>query len=91
MLGHEYIETTLKYLDRLDLNRVAREKLDVALREIHSETITDKPVAVAPDINSGNDDNIIFKTPLGGCKNIFNPPDFIKKLRNYIPGKPCSL
>lgn len=91
MLGHENIETTLKYLDRLDLNRVAREKLDVALREIHSETITDKPVTVVPDINSGNDDNIIFKTPLGGCKNIFNPPDFIKKLRNYIPGKPCSL
>jgi len=91
LLGHENIETTLKYLDRLDLNRVAREKLDVALREIHSETITDKPVTAVPDINNGNDDNIIFKTPLGGCKNIFNPPDFIKKLRNYIPGKPCSL
>lgn len=91
LLGHENIETTLKYLDRLDLNRVAREKLDVALREIHSETITDKPVTAVPDINNGNDDNIIFKTPLGGCKNIFNPPDFIKKLRSYIPGKPCSL
>lgn len=91
LLGHENIETTLKYLDRLDLNRVAREKLDVALREIHSETITDKPVTAVPDINNGNEDNIIFKTPLGGCKNIFNPPDFIKKLRSYIPGKPCSL
>lgn len=91
MLGHESIETTLKYLERMDFNRVARDKLEIALREIHSETITDKPVTAAPDINSGNDDNIIFKTPLGGCKNIFNPPDFIKNLRNYVPGKPCAL
>lgn len=91
MLGHENIETTLKYLDRMDFNRVARDKLDVALREIHSETITDKPVVAVTEFNSGNDDNIIFKTPLGGCKNIFNPPEFIKSLRNYVPGKPCSL
>lgn len=91
ILGHESIETTLKYLERLDFNRIAREKLDDALREIHSGTITEKPVEPVASIDDSSQEVIIFKTPLGGCRNILNPPDFIKKLRSYIPGKPCSL
>lgn len=89
ILGHENIDMTLRYLDRLDFNRVAREKLDVALRKIHAETISDKPVAPVVDVLAR--EGVIFKTPTGGCRNILNPPDFIKKLRGYVPGKPCSL
>lgn len=35
---------------------------------------------------------VVFKTPaLASCRNIFNPPDFIKKLSSYVPGSPCAL
>ncbi|WP_150302413.1 site-specific integrase [Pseudomonas profundi] len=91
MLGHENIETTLNYLERMDFNRIAREKLDGALRKIHSETLIEKLAAPIANSDVPVQDGIIFKTPLGGCRNIMNPPDFIKRLRSYVPGKPCSL
>ncbi|SDO38105.1 Phage integrase family protein [Pseudomonas poae] len=88
LLGHKSMRTTVVYLDRLDLNRMARKVLDEALRDIHKRTVNTEPMA-APRATPS--DVIIFKTPLGGCRNILNPPDFIKKLKSYIPGRPCSL
>lgn len=88
LLGHKSMRTTVAYLDRLDLNRMARKVLDEALRGIHKRTVHTEPMAAPRATRS---DVIIFKTPLGGCRNILNPPDFIKKLKSYIPGRPCSL
>lgn len=88
LLGHKSMRTTVVYLDRLDLNRMARKVLDEALRDIHKRTMHSEPVAAPLESSSAA---IIFKTPLGGCRNILNPPDFIKKLKSYIPGRPCSL
>ena len=91
ILGHKNMSTTIGYLERLDLNRVARKILDEALRKIHDGTVVNEPKAPKPKMIATAGDNIIFKTPLGGCRNILNPPDFIKKLRGYIPGRPCAL
>lgn len=92
ILGHKDIKTTIGYLDRLDFNKVSREKLDAALAKIYSvamDELTVSPVeSVAVD---NNDHNFIFKTSLAACRNIFNPPEFIKKLKSYVPGRPCSL
>lgn len=88
ILGHKYMTTTLGYLDRLDLNRVARKILDEAIRDIQVRTVATSP---KPKVTRHVEDEIIFKTPMGGCRNVLNPPDFIKSLRSYIPGKPCSL
>lgn len=98
ILGHKHIETTLAYLDRMDFNHIARSKLDVALRELHESA------AEAFDQGPNNDDEanlidvvnlegpqVVFKTPLASCRNIFNPPEFIKKLSTYVPGSPCAL
>lgn len=88
ILGHKFMTTTLGYLDRLDLNRVARKILDEAIRGLQARTIATPP---KPKATHNVEEEIIFKTPMGGCRNVLNPPDFIKKLRSYIPGKPCSL
>ena len=88
MLGHGSITTTLSYLDRMDFNRQARTKIEEKLRQIYDNSwkFDDREDFSAQEHYRGE---IIFKTPLGGCANIFNPPDFIKNSSNYDGGA-CS-
>lgn len=92
MLGHSSIQTTIGYLDSLDLNSISRIKINDKLKEIHQSTL-DKQIEKLPrGIKSKNDDELVitFHTPLAECRNIFDPPDFVKNLSSYIPGTPCS-
>ncbi|KRP65410.1 tyrosine-type recombinase/integrase [Pseudomonas orientalis] len=98
ILGHKHIETTLAYLDRMDFNYIARSKLDVALRELHESAAeladslsSSKAEANLIDVVNLDGPQVVFKTPLASCRNIFNPPEFIKKLSSYVPGSPCAL
>lgn len=98
ILGHKHIDTTLAYLDRMDFNHIARSKLDVALRELHESAaeVADnlsrcEAEANLIDVVNLDGPQVIFKTPLASCRNIFNPPEFIKKLSSYVPGSPCAL
>ena len=92
MLGHASIQTTIKYLDSLDFNNISRKKLNDKLKEIHQSTTDLNNISSKEQPNQKHSDeaNIIFQTPLAGCKNIFSPPDFIKNLPSYTPGSPCS-
>lgn len=90
MLGHSSIQTTMGYLDRLDFNNVARNKVKEALQNIHSKIVAAQKNTHKKDTYLTNPNNVIFTTPLGGCTNIFNPPDFIKKSSSYVKGQPCS-
>ena len=92
MLGHSSIQTTIGYLDSLDLNSISRIKINDKLKEIHQSTL-DKQIEKLPEgIKSKNNDELVitFHTPLAECRNIFDPPDFVKNLSSYIPGTPCS-
>ena len=92
MLGHSSLQTTLGYIDSLDFNSMSRMKINDELKEIHQATL-DKQVEKLPeDIKSKNNDELVtsFHTPLAECRNIFDPPDFVKNLSSYIPGTPCS-
>ncbi|WP_324743055.1 integrase [Pseudomonas veronii] len=98
ILGHKHIDTTLAYLDRMDFNHIARSKLDVALRELHESAAeladnraNGEAEANLIDVVNLDGPQVVFKTPLASCRNIFNPPDFIKKLSSYVPGSPCAL
>ncbi|MDY1047580.1 tyrosine-type recombinase/integrase [Pseudomonas coleopterorum] len=98
ILGHKHIDTTLAYLDRMDFNHIARSKLDVALRELHESAaeVADnlssrESEANLIDVVNLDGPQVVFKTPLASCRNIFNPPEFIKKLSSYVPGSPCAL
>lgn len=92
MLGHSSIEVTIKYLDSLDFNFISRTKLDEKLKEIHQSTVDEK-YEIAPQeikLQKNNEIVISFQTPLAECKNIFDPPEFVKKLASYVSGTPCS-
>ncbi|GHE92328.1 site-specific integrase [Thalassotalea profundi] len=90
MLGHSNIETTMNYLDKLDFNRIARAKLNEALTRIHKRTIVPANDNSQSSDFLENPDRIIFSTPLGGCANIFSPPDFIRSMSSYNQGQACS-
>ncbi|MEZ9703791.1 tyrosine-type recombinase/integrase [Vibrio breoganii] len=91
LLGHSTIYTTIKYIEQLDLDRIIRDKARKAIEDIYKHTIQVSKKNSAHTRQRKYDDSlIIMKTPLGGCKNIFNPPDFIKKSSLYVKGMPCS-
>ena len=89
LLGHSSIEVTMRYLDSLDFNRIAREKLSETIRKIHESAAYPRNDE-APNEFVDNPEKIIFSTPLGGCSNIFSPPDFIRNSLSYKAGSPCS-
>ncbi|TYC59510.1 site-specific integrase [Marinobacter sp. BW6] len=88
MLGHGSITTTLSYLDRMDFNQQARAKIQEKLQSIYDNAWVPKEPENVPREEQYRGE-IIFKTPLGGCANIFNPPDFIKNSKSYDGGA-CS-
>ena len=92
MLGHSSIQTTIGYLDSFDFNTVSRVKINDKLKEIHQSTLNKKIQEVPQEvqIRDNNELAITFHTPLAECRNIFDPPDFVKNLSSYIPGTPCS-
>ncbi|EJE4176569.1 tyrosine-type recombinase/integrase [Vibrio parahaemolyticus] len=90
LLGHSSIYTTMNYLERLDFDRVIKDKARKSIEDIYSNAATsiDKPSSKPK--RRFDETQIIMKTPLGGCKNLFDPPDFIKNSPLYVNGKPCS-
>ena len=92
MLGHSSLQTTLGYIDSLDFNSMSRMKINDKLEEIHQSTLDKQVEKVPEDIKSKKNDELVttFHTPLAECRNIFDPPDFVKNLSSYIPGTPCS-
>ncbi|WP_299664338.1 tyrosine-type recombinase/integrase [uncultured Psychromonas sp.] len=91
LLGHASIYTTIGYLEKLDFDRVIRDKARKAIEDIYSNTVhATKHNSSKKQPRRFDENQIIMKTPLGGCKNIFDPPNFIKKSSLYVKGKPCS-
>lgn len=80
MLGHSSLQTTLGYIDSLDFNSMSRMKINDELEEIHQSTLDKKVEKVPEDIESKKNDELVttFHTPLAECRNIFDPPDFVK-------------
>ncbi|MCK8043696.1 site-specific integrase [Shewanella sp. 1CM18E] len=91
LLGHSSIYTTMNYIEKLEFDRVIRDKAREAIEDIYSGTVHSSAQKLTQKKQRRYGDNqIIMKTPLGGCKNIFDPPNFIKNSSLYVKGKPCS-
>ena len=92
MLGHSSIQTTIGYLESFDFNTISRVKINDKLKEIHQSTLNTQTQEVPQELQTRdtNELAITFHTPLAECRNIFDPPDFVKNLSSYIPGTPCS-
>ena len=89
LLGHRNIKTTIEYLDRMDFDSFAKKKVNEALIKIHEKSLNFKASKANKWQSESN--TIHISTDLATCTNIFNPPNFIKSLPTYVPGKPCSL
>ena len=92
MLGHSSIQTTIGYIDSYDFNTISRIKINDKLKEIHQSTLNKQNEELSEVIETKINDELIvtFHTPLAECRNIFDPPDFVKNLASYTPGTPCS-
>ncbi len=98
ILGHKHISTTVAYLDGLEFSKTAQKVVDDALKRIHKEFVLDgastevapsaESTTNTPDITRGA---IIISTGLVQCRNVYDPPQEIRKLASYKEGNPCSL
>lgn len=89
--GHSNIRTTLNYIARNNLNYVAQEETDKALKKIFDNTNwVKKSNPTYSDISSNCNSTLIYKGIVSDCKNPFNPPDEVKRLKNYKSGDVCS-
>lgn len=95
ILGHKSITTTIKYLDRLEFSKTSQAIVDEALNRIHRETIENAMGATqeaAPEaLPQPATPAVPIRTGLVECRNVFDPPDEIRRLANYKEGNPCSL
>lgn len=90
IMGHANIGVTLAYLDRMDFNKLSRSKIYSALTKIYENSYELKNIPNGNNVSVNTLQEVIYKTPLGGCKNIFDPPDFIKSLDSYKSGSACA-
>ncbi len=90
-LGHKNIETTMKYIDKNKLNVKANEDTTNVIEKIFSNLAWANENEVKYSTSPGSmQENEIFKGFLCDCKNPFNPPDDVKKLKDYQEGEGCS-
>ncbi len=95
MLGHKSLSTTIQYLDRMEFSKTARDILESALAKIHKEAVaTDHSEHAATETDAsteGANAPVAINTGLIKCKNVYDPPDDIKKMASYKKGNACSL
>ncbi|SFP69006.1 Phage integrase family protein [Geopseudomonas sagittaria] len=90
ILGHRSILTTLRYIDSHDFNPLARKEVKNTLEIIRDNRreyeCAPKPLAV----ESYTENDVIFSTGLAFCKNVFSPPESIRKAGGINLGSPCT-
>ena len=88
LLGHKNLYTTMRYLDIQDFSKISRGKIKDKLLQIHinaNSSIKNLKLPAPKD-----ETQVMLSTPFATCKNIFKPPESVRKLSSYTPGKPCS-
>lgn len=90
LLGHKNLYTTMRYLDIQDFSKISRDKIKDKLIQIHINSHSSPNVKTSQKTKIKEDIAVLLSTPFATCKNIFNPPEYVKKLTSYTPGKPCS-
>lgn len=90
ILGHRNMLTTLRYIDGHDFHPRARKEVQKALETIRENRRAHEqaPKPLAQD--SFKEDAVIFATGLASCKNVFAPPENIRKAGGIDVGSPCT-
>lgn len=89
-LGHKNIATTMNYVDKNKLNIKAQQETTAAIEKIFANKAWAEENEVQYAYAQTENENVIFKGFLCDCKNPFNPPDDVKKLKDYQSGNACS-
>lgn len=90
LMGHKHLYTTMRYLDIHDFGNIARTKIKDKLLQIHINAHSSVPHQSLSPPARNSEVKHVLSTPLASCKNVFDPPESVKRLKSYIPGKPCS-
>jgi integrase len=86
--GHKSILTTLSYIEKHTLDDVANREVSGALmriwqnRDEYKVFESERPIVVAPLIP--------YKGLISDCKNVFDPPHFVKQAADYVEGQSCT-
>jgi len=101
IMGHRNISTTVAYLDSLEFSKTALKVVDEALNRIHKDFVLDgassknmttrddkRPEPSAADTKPNP---VSIHTGLVECRNVYDPPEEIRRLAGYKEGNPCSL
>ena len=97
ILGHKHISTTVSYLDGLEFSKTAQKVVDEALKRIHKDFVLDgaspegSPRAESAISVPTQQAAIVISTGLVQCRNVYDPPEEIRRLASYKEGNPCSL
>lgn len=91
LLGHKSLSTTMAYLDQMDFNPMARRMLSKVLHEMHQDTVNETPKVIPTRMIETAHETVPLEAGTAICSNVFDPPDFIKKMAGYDPKKPCTL
>jgi len=90
-VGHTSARTTQRYLSTLKLAPQAQREVSATLVQIHrnmSEIERDpKPYATAA---TQHQEGVIYKGVLCDCKNVFDPPDAVRRLPIFKEGQACT-
>jgi site-specific recombinase XerD len=89
--GHKNITTTLRYLSKNRLNITAKEETNKAMNKIMENVVwaTKEQPAYAKEGNSAKE-AVIYKGIMCDCKNPFDPPREVKRLKDYQEGQACT-
>lgn len=90
-MGHKSITTTMHYLDKNKLYDRANKETSAAIENIFSNKVWAENIDIEyAEKSTEANENTIFKGFLCDCKNPFNPPEDVKKLKDYKSGDVCS-
>lgn len=85
---HKSVNTTLNYINKNRLDVEARKTVSDALERIHANRCIVQQV----DNSNANIEQPInlYRGLISDCKNVFDPPDQVKKSINYTAGQACT-
>lgn len=91
--GHRSMRTTFGYIARNKLEIKAQKEISKAIIQIHNnihwQQATTPAYAGATDAPASGRP-VVYKGFATDCRNVYDPPAEVKKLKSYAPGQACS-
>jgi integrase len=89
--GHARVHSTLEYLSNHQIAPQARREVSAVLQQIHEnkEEFEANPKEYAT-VETQRGQNVIYKAVMCDCKNVYDPPQSVRRLKTYKAGQSCT-